>query len=160
MLNNAAKKIQRQVRTFLARRHLIAMRRAVVTIQKYWRGMEPRLEVRKCSWLDLGTLMLFFGLSCCRFVLGEFLCFLHLCRESCSEAIYKIASRSCCDMYSKECSDVACSKEVSRNQGCCCQDTSWLSRNGCSQGVPVTQTDKSSHHHSGIEVVRRLLVYL
>lgn len=39
MLNNAARTIQRQVRTFLARRHLIAMRRAVVTIQKYWRGM-------------------------------------------------------------------------------------------------------------------------
>ena len=39
MLSNAAKKIQRQVRTFLARRHLIAMRKAAVTIQKYWRGM-------------------------------------------------------------------------------------------------------------------------
>ena len=39
MLNNAARTIQRQVRTFLARRHLIAMRKAVVTIQKYWRGM-------------------------------------------------------------------------------------------------------------------------
>ena len=39
MLNDAARKIQRQVRTFLARRHLILMRRAVVTIQKYWRGM-------------------------------------------------------------------------------------------------------------------------
>ncbi|KAG0604572.1 hypothetical protein M758_10G181000 [Ceratodon purpureus] len=38
MLNNAARTIQRQVRTFLARRHLIAMRKAVVTIQKYWRG--------------------------------------------------------------------------------------------------------------------------
>lgn len=60
------------------------------------------------------------GLSCCRFVLSKFLCFLHLCRESCSEAVYKIASRSCCDMYSEECSDVACSKEVSWNQRCCC----------------------------------------
>lgn len=39
MLSNAAKKIQRQVRTFLARRHLIAMRKAAVMIQKYWRGM-------------------------------------------------------------------------------------------------------------------------
>ncbi|XP_024385122.1 myosin-9 isoform X2 [Physcomitrium patens] len=42
MLSNAAKTIQRQVRTWLARRHLIAMRRAAITIQRYWRGCLAR----------------------------------------------------------------------------------------------------------------------
>lgn len=54
MLNNAARKIQRQVRTFLARRHLIAMRKAAVIIQKHWRGTFCFANRPACNWSHCG----------------------------------------------------------------------------------------------------------
>lgn len=75
-------------------------------------------------------------------------------RGSGSEAVRKAASRGCGNMYSEECSDVAGSKEVHRDEGCCREDTSWIPGNGSSQGVPITKADESCHPHSGIGSVR------
>lgn len=52
-------------------------------------------------------------------------------------------------MYSEECSDVAGSKEVHGDEGCCCEDTGWIPGNGSSQGVPITKADESCHSYSG-----------
>lgn len=45
VLNNAARVIQRRVRTFLARRHFIAMRKAAICIQAHWRGRSCTLRI-------------------------------------------------------------------------------------------------------------------
>jgi hypothetical protein len=62
-----------------------------------------------------------------RFVLG-----VRVCRVSCSKAVCEAASRSCGNMYSEECSDVARSEEVRGDEGCRREDTSWIPGNGSS----------------------------
>lgn len=42
VLGNAAKIIQRQCRTYIARREFIAMRKAAIELQTRWRGMLSR----------------------------------------------------------------------------------------------------------------------
>ncbi|KAL9676992.1 hypothetical protein QQ045_005215 [Rhodiola kirilowii] len=42
ILANAARRIQRQIRTYLVRKEFIAMRRAVIRMQKHWRALQAR----------------------------------------------------------------------------------------------------------------------
>ena len=42
-LNNAAKTIQRKIRTHIARKQFIALRKATICIQSIWRGVSANL---------------------------------------------------------------------------------------------------------------------
>lgn len=39
VLGNAAKTIQRQIRTYIARKEFVSMRQAAIQLQSCWRGM-------------------------------------------------------------------------------------------------------------------------
>lgn len=39
VLGNAARIIQRQIRTYIARKEFIALRKAAIVLQSYWRGI-------------------------------------------------------------------------------------------------------------------------
>lgn len=39
VLGNAARTIQRQIRTYIARKEFISLRKAAIQMQSYWRGM-------------------------------------------------------------------------------------------------------------------------
>ena len=39
VLGNAARTIQRQIRTYIARKEFVALRKAAIMLQSHWRGM-------------------------------------------------------------------------------------------------------------------------
>ena len=143
MLSNAAKKIQRQVRTFLARRHLIAMRKAAVTIQKYWRGMNlvfnTMITLTGILWM-LNILVLWAHFEFLGFTLN---------RKACTQAVSEDASRGCSNLHPEECPYVACQEEVYWDKGSCHQNPVWIPRYGCTKGAPLQTSDKGCHHYAG-----------
>lgn len=54
VLSTAAKKIQRRIRTHIARRRFIALRKASISIQSLCRGKHYGFnEICFCSWISL-----------------------------------------------------------------------------------------------------------
>lgn len=43
VLGNAAKKIQRQIRTYIARKDFVSLRKAAIQLQSCWRGISLEL---------------------------------------------------------------------------------------------------------------------
>ena len=52
VLGNAAKRIQRQSRTYIARKEFISLRKAAIQLQSCWRGkfMSPHLDYAFQVW--------------------------------------------------------------------------------------------------------------